>query len=65
MTQSNELNENVMKVTSMTVDEFQTACMQKGVAASVIDDMVYDLALALMKSNKNTFIDINKTGGKW
>ncbi len=45
-----ELNKNVFKVTSMTVDEFQTACMQNNVAAYEIDHMVYDLAKALTLS---------------
>ena len=53
MVMENKLNDIVMKVTSMTVDEFQTACMQNNVAAWEIDHMVYDLAKALMNSKSN------------
>ena len=53
------------KVGSMSVDNFQNECEKHLIHDWNIDNLVFDLAKALMKSNKNTFIDINKTGGKW
>jgi len=41
------------KITSMSVDDFQTECDKHFVRDHTIDNMVFDLAKALMRSKAN------------
>ena len=41
------------KVSSMTVDKFQTKCKKHNIKCWEMDHMIYDLAQALMRSKAN------------